>query len=400
MPRPTLSMLRLASLLGLVPTLALAYLLFWPTANGLDQYGFPVFRDFINFWAGGRLALTGRVTEIYNLDAYEAAVQAFFAPMQRFMNFSYPPHILPLLLPLGALPHLLAAVLWVCVGLFAFVVAALGWPVPADRRALIIALVLSPVAILNAVLGHAGSLLALVFVAGFRLLPRRPVGAGMLFGLLTVKPHLGILIPIALLLRRAWLTIVAASITALALVAISLLLYGLEPWQAFFANTLVYQKRVVMEMVGLYTTMMYSPYALFWHLGFGAGPAMALHIVIALPVAVAALAAFHRVKDESLAIAIMAFAAVIVPPYSLCYDLAIPAAALASWLARRATPVDRATSVVIVMFWIIPFVMMALTAMGLPIAPVIVLAMFGCLVREAWSDGRALPREALRPVTA
>ena len=400
MARSTRSTLMIASLLGLVPSLALAYILFWPVSDGLDQYGYPVLRDFINFWTGGRLALTGRVAEIYDLDAYEAAVQALFAPMRRFMNFSYPPHVLPLLWPVGALPHALAGVLWVGLGLFAFVVAALGWPIQADRRALVIVLALSPVAILNAVIGQAGSILALLFVAGFRLLPRRPLGAGVLFGVLTVKPHLGLLIPIALMLRRAWLTIAAACVTTLALIALSLLLYGASPWLAFFSNTVVYQKRVVIEMVGLYTTMMYSPYALCWHLGVGVGSAMALHVVIALAVAFAALAAFRRSSDESLATAIIAFAAVIVPPYSLCYDLAIPAAALASWLVRRAAPLDWATSIVIAMFWIIPFVTMALTVAGLPIAPLIVLAMFACLVREAWSGDRALPREALRPVAA
>lgn len=376
------SPLAIGTLLGLVPTLALAYALFWPVADGLDAYGYPVIRDFINFWAGGRLALSGRVAEIYDLEAYEAAVQGLFAPMQRFMNFSYPPHILPLLLPIGALPHPLAAAVWILFGLFAFVVAALGWPIPADRRALVLVLIFSPAAILNAVLGQAGSILALLFVAGFRLLPRRPIGAGILFGVLTVKPHLGVLVPLALMLRRAWTTIAAAALTALALIALDVLLHGVAPWQAFFAHTVVYQGRVVTEMVGFYTTLMYSPYAFFWTLGLGAGLAMALHFAIALPVALVALLVFRRATDLPRATAILALAAVIVPPYSLCYDLAIPAAALASWLVHRTEPLDSTTRITIAAFWIIPFVSIALTAIGLPIAPVIMLAVFLCLVRD------------------
>src|SRR5262249_9086248 len=156
MPRSTTSTLAVASVLGFLPTLGLAYLLFWPTADGLDQYGFPVVRDFINFWTGSRLALTGRVADIYDLDAYEAAVHALFAPMGHFMNFSYPPHSLPLLLPIGLLPYRLAAVVWICGGLFAFVIAALGWPIPMERRTLIIVVLVSPVALLNAVIGQAG----------------------------------------------------------------------------------------------------------------------------------------------------------------------------------------------------------------------------------------------------
>jgi hypothetical protein len=400
MPRSTLSTLTVASLLGLVPSLALAYALFWPGADGLDPYGYPVARDFINFWAGGRLALSGRVAEIYHLDAYEAAVHGFFAPMQRFMNFSYPPHALPLLLPVGALPHPLAAALWIAAGLFAFVVAALGWPIPADRRALIVVLLLSPAAILNAVLGQAGTIFALVFVAGFWLLPRRPVGAGVLFGLLTVKPHLGLLIPLALVLRRAWLTIAAATLTTLALVAFSILFYGVEPWQAFFANTVVYQKRVVIEMVGFYTTMMYSPYAFFWWLGFGTAAAMTLHIAIALPVALLALAAFRRTTDAPLATALLALAAVIVPPYSLCYDLAIPAAALAHWLVHRTAPLNQSTRIALAAFWIIPFVTIALTPMGLPVAPLIVLAMYACLVRQTRLRAAVAVAGASRPAPA
>jgi hypothetical protein len=400
MPRSTMSTLTIASLLGLGPSLALAYALFWPGADGLDPYGYPVIRDFLNFWTGGRLAFSGRVAEIYDLQAYEAAVQGFFAPMQHFMNFSYPPHTLPLLLPVGALPHPLAAALWVLFGLVAFVLAALGWPIPANRRALIVVVLLSPVAILNAAIGQAGSLLALAFVAGFRLLPRRAVGAGVLFGLLTVKPHLGLLIPIALVLRRAWTAIAAAAATTIALIALSLLLYGVEPWQAFFANTVVYQKRVVIEMVGFYTTMMYSPYALFWWLGFDTGPAMTVHVAVALPVAILALAAVRRTHDAPLATAIIAFAAVIVPPYSLCYDLAIPAAALANYLVHRTAPLDWPARVAVGAFWIIPFVTMALTLMGVPIAPVIVLAMFACLVREARAEAAAPAAGASRPAPA
>ena len=56
--------------------------------------------------------------------------------------------------------------------------------------------------------------------------------AGILFGLLTYKPHLGVVVPFALLALGAWRTIAAATVTAILLIAASVAMFGLDAWRA------------------------------------------------------------------------------------------------------------------------------------------------------------------------
>ena len=60
--------------------------------------------------------------------------------------------------------------------------------------------------------------------------------AGVLLGLLTYKPHLGMIFPIALAAGGHWRVFVTAMIVAALMALASLLAFGVESWQAFFAN--------------------------------------------------------------------------------------------------------------------------------------------------------------------
>src|SRR5258708_2249378 len=53
-----LCVLAVVSVLLFWPVLQLFY---WPTANGVDVIGYPIGRDFINIWAGPRLAFGDRL---------------------------------------------------------------------------------------------------------------------------------------------------------------------------------------------------------------------------------------------------------------------------------------------------------------------------------------------------
>ena len=68
------------------------------------------------------------------------------------------------------------------------------------------------------------------------MLTKRPVLAGIAFGALTYKPHLGILIPVALIAAGQWRTIAAAGVTTAVMSAISWLAFGTETWRGFIGN--------------------------------------------------------------------------------------------------------------------------------------------------------------------
>ena len=60
--------------------------------------------------------------------------------------------------------------------------------------------VLTPAALMNIWAGHYGFLVGALFLLGWERLDRRPWQAGLFFGLMLIKPHLAILIPLVLLL--------------------------------------------------------------------------------------------------------------------------------------------------------------------------------------------------------
>jgi hypothetical protein len=391
--RSTVVVLKTASLLGFVPSLVIALAVFWPGQDLISSRGYYVGQDFVNFWVAGHLAIEDRVADIYrvdpdHLDAYNAAVQSLFPKAHGFLNFSYPPHILPLLAVIGALPYGVALGAWQVAGLAGFLLVSFAGAERAKAGELLRAALLSPIVVLVMTVGQASFFTAALFVGGLAVLPRRPVVAGVLFGLLTLKPQLGLLLPLALLITGEYRAFAAASLAAGLLIALSLVLFGLAPWYAYAAHTLPFQQRLMTEMIGIYPTMMITPYAELWWLGVPAVPALVLHGLIATVVAGCALATWHAPIDRDLKNAVLALASLVVVPYCLNYDLAIPAAALLSWAMRGAGSPAPLTLAALGLFWFVPYVGMALVLWGLPLLPVAVLALLAALVYEAWNQSR------------
>ena len=82
-----------------------------------------------------------------------------------------------------------------------------------------------------------------VFVAIFRFMDARPLVAGILLGALTVKPQLGLLFPLMLILTGRWMVFAAAAATALALAGMTALLFGTEVWEDYLAVEIPLQNR-------------------------------------------------------------------------------------------------------------------------------------------------------------
>ena len=127
----------------------------------------------------------------------------------------------------------MAQLLWSLAGLACLLTAGLAF---CRRRLVLLALLVSPASLLTLVTGQTGYFTAALLLFGLAILPRRPVLAGIAFGLLTLKPQLGVLLPVFLLARRDWATIAAATITALGLVAASC--WPFPPRSGAFGSTL------------------------------------------------------------------------------------------------------------------------------------------------------------------
>jgi Glycosyltransferase family 87 len=224
------------------PVLALSYwtdvrLVAWP----LEVSGHPAFRDFANFWMGGKAAWSGDFGVLFDRTQHGPEVARMVGIPSSILAWSYPPTALMFFAPFGLLPYGLACAVWTLLGLVVFYAAAGGF---GDRRLdwrVLLGLVFVPGVFLCVSYGQTALITSAILWFGLDLARLRPVLAGALLGLFVVKPQLGILLPVALLGLGAWRAILATAVFAAGYLAITFALFGLEPWLLFWTVTLPQQ---------------------------------------------------------------------------------------------------------------------------------------------------------------
>ncbi len=147
----------------------------------------------------------------------------------------YPPTFIPLVIPLAWFSYWISYLLWIGVTALPYL-AAMRMILP-TRIALPFALAVPP-AYFNLLYGQTGFLSGGLIAGGLACIRSRPALAGVLIGLASVKPHLGVLIPIALAAGGHWRVFLSASVTVIATIIASMLAFGLEPWLAFIGTLL------------------------------------------------------------------------------------------------------------------------------------------------------------------
>jgi hypothetical protein len=357
----------------------------------LDPAGKPLGADFINFYAASDLALHGRLPEAYDVARMEAAEQAIVpAAVGQVVPWQYPPTFALLILPLALLPYSVAFVL------FMVATAALYlWLIHAilpDRRAVLAALAFTAV-LVNGLGGQNGFLSAALLGGGLILLETRPIAAGVLLGLLTYKPHLGLLVPFALAAGGYWRTIAAAAITAALFALLAWVAFGAESWQAFWH--LIPTMGDYLRAGVLPWDKMASVFAAARLLGASVLVATLLHALVALVVAALCLLAWRRSGSLELRVALVVSGTALVVPVLYDYDLvvlAIPMAILAADGIRAGWMPGLRTLLVIV--WLMPMIGSSLARYAhLPLMPLVLLALFwACWRRQRLTSAAPLSR--------
>lgn len=286
--------------------------------QGVDRNGFLLGTDFLSFWTAGRML--GVHAEVYDQAAHIAAQQAYFTQADAFTAFFYPPTFLPFCWPLGWLPYFPALALWLLAtgALFAFAVTRwLGaYPLPAPAWLLLLAF---PASVIQITHGQTAFLAAGLLLLGTLLVGRAPLVAGALFGLATIKPQFGLLVPVVLLLTGEWRVILAALGSALALAGVSALLFGAGAWAEWYALTRAAQTAMDAGTVGY--AKMVSPFAGMMLVAFPRRLAYILQVAFSMAIAaMLARVAWRRTYTPGLG-ALMLVGAVLVTPFVLDYDL-------------------------------------------------------------------------------
>jgi alpha-1,2-mannosyltransferase len=279
--------------------------------------------DFVSFWAAGRLAISGDPAAAYDIGRHRAIEQQVFAHLG-FLPFPYPPSFLLLVAPFGLLPFWVALGAWVAITATLYVLAARRWIQPRFALA-------QAAAAANFITGQNGFLTSAIFICGAGLLATRPLIGGAILGLLSFKPQLAILLPVALLAGREWRAIAGALLSSSALVAASLLIFGTDTYRGFFG--ILPQYTHWLSDSRWPWGELASPFALLRYLGLAQSAALAGHSVIAIAAAAAAARAWALKLDER--IPILAAATLLVPPYLFTYDGLLLAPVLGGLLRRE-----------------------------------------------------------------
>lgn len=121
---------------------------YWPGSLSLDIHGYPIGRDFINVWAGPRLAFSGQLATLFDFPRYETAIGELFGQPLPFHSWVYPLYALPAFWPPAQLPYFVALAVWTF-GSFALFAGVVLRQIAPDKRAAALVMLACAPACLN-----------------------------------------------------------------------------------------------------------------------------------------------------------------------------------------------------------------------------------------------------------
>ena len=390
----------------LTPARARAYCLILLTFAGLavvgwialshdlvDRNGKPIGTDFSSFYTAGALALEGRAADAYDLALHHARERQLFGPDTPFYSWFYPPNFFLLAAPLALLPYALALAAWQGLSLAFYLVVIGAILRPARHEHAVIGRLWLPVAaafpavFINLGHGQNGFLSAALLGAALVALPRRPVVAGVLFGLLSYKPQFALVIPFALIAGRQWRSFFSAGLTVIVLVGASAALFGVDAWTAFLVSTET-SRKLLLEEGNVGFEKLQSAFAAIRLWGGGVTPGYMAQTAVSVLTVVTTAWVWHASRDHSIKAALLIAATALASPHILDYDLMLLAPALAFFVAARSDARfgDYEISL-LALAWIVPLLSRSIAGVTyMPLGLFVELALYAFVLRRAALD--------------
>ncbi|WP_280820812.1 glycosyltransferase family 87 protein [Pseudaminobacter soli (ex Li et al. 2025)] len=342
------------------------------------------------------MTLSGQVMDLFGPQpVYFQHLQAAFGNSFPWHNWSYPPHYLLLVWPLGFFGYEAAMMLFLGSTAALFVWALREF---VGRGNVMTWVAVGPFVAHNFWVAQNGFLSAGLALGALALRERRPVLAGVLLGVLTIKPQLGLLFPFLLLAERRWSMIASAGTTAVALVGLSAAIFGIDAWKGYVNEVLPYQAFVMRELEDTFTAMLPSVYGTSRNSGVETDLALLFHLVVAVPVAAVTIWAFFSAKQAQDRANLLLIGLFLITPYALTYDLGLFAAPLALLAVdnRQGSATSSRETTLLAVAMLLPTIMMPLGYFNVPIASVVILGVFLLALRRAglriWRPGTSVER--------
>jgi hypothetical protein len=334
-------------------------------------------RDFFNVWTGGKLAAAGRLDILYDYKKYIAWQNHLVGPIGDY-NYSYPPQSLFIAIPFSSIPYVLSLLLWTCLGGLFFFLASRSF-VPKNMPPILT--ILTPAAMVNVWCGHYGFLIGGLWLLFFASIERHAIRSGIFASLLTLKPHLGFLIAVVLVIRKNILAICMAISFTIILVVMSGICFGFDLWRQWVFDTSALQLKI-MTAPGqkFYYLMMPSTF-----IALRTAPR---EIAILAQVFVSALAIGFFWKARNANIKELAFISssttAIISPYIFNYDLTVASLGFAIFMHSKWNRLKLWERLVLFLAFLTPLLVMVRWF----IAPIVLI--LGLLVQVRCADSREL----------
>ena len=302
-----------------------------------NSTGHPIAFDFAEFWSAGELALSGNVLAAYDPRLIHAAEVATVGhPFTNFIGWFYPPWFFFVAAGLACLPPAWAFVLWINTTLLfcSATVAAIArrW----DAALLAMA---APWAMLCTVEGQTGLLTAAIIGGVLLTLEHRPRLSGILLGLLTYKPHFGLLFPLVLVFSGYWRTFFWAFATAIMIALASGAAFGFGTFPAFVhALSGAAQVHLVTKPPSAWPALQ-SVYALARARHLPYGTSIVLQSILSATAMISVVYVWRTQIDYALKATALAAAVPLVTPYVWAYDMPLLSVTLAYFYRNK--PFDR-----------------------------------------------------------
>jgi hypothetical protein len=408
--------------------------------GGVDLQGRPLGTDFSNVYAAGTYVWDGNTDAAFDPPQQFAREQTIFGATTQFYGWHYPPYFLFVAASLAWMPYGLALAVWqaVTLGLYLLVMRGIvampfrgaskgtaerGRPddklpgqtprlgpvkswlwIPDIRFAasgmtadwLLLALAF-PAVLINIGHGQNGFLTAALMGGALVLLDRRPIVAGILFGLLVYKPQYGLLLPIALGVSGRWKCFATAAATIVALTIATTLTFGDSVWQAFLDST-HFTRTVVLEQgnTGWYKIQSIFSWARMWGAPISLAYALQGAAIVVLAAAIARL--WRSAAPYPLQAAALCLATILATPYSFDYDMMLLAPAIAfvsvDGLHRGFAPWEKT---LLAGLWLMPLLARSIAHLTLvPLGVPAMIAVFVLILRCSGAFRGATPLQDLK----
>jgi hypothetical protein len=364
------------------------------TSHKLSDFaGRPVGSDFSSFYSASRLALAGGSP--YDQKALYQMEREIFGIGTPYYGFSYPPIFLLLLCPFAVFSYAIAFAAWQLVTFGFYVGSMLVLRKRAGRHlsedACFLPILAFTAVFVNLVSGQNGFVMAGLFALAFAFLAEQPLMSGFFFGLIAIKPQLGILIPLALLAGRHWKAFGGAAITVMILTATSSAVFGISSWGSFI-NATVLSRQMILDEGGVGYGKMISVFSAARLLGASLSLSYIAQALVTFCVAVVVAAIWIAKSDHRLAGAFLCLGTLLATPFALDYDMMMLAPAglmlVSIGIERGFLPYQKS---VMAWLWVMPMLARGAVIIKFPFGILSLLFFFVVMLLHHKGDMRKSP---------